>query len=99
MPPERQVEFQIDLVSGANSIAKIPYHLAPSDMQEFSMQLQHLLDNGFIRSSSSPWGALILFVKKMDGSYRMYINYKDMNKLTINNHYLLLKIDDLFDHL
>ena len=73
VPPERQVEFHIDLVPGAAPIAKAPYRLAPPEMQELSTQLQELLDRGFIRPSSSPWGAPILFVKKKDGSHRMCI--------------------------
>nr|GEY04841.1 putative reverse transcriptase domain-containing protein [Tanacetum cinerariifolium] len=72
---------------------------APSKMKELSKQLQELSDKGFIRPSSSPWGAPILFVKKKDGSFRMCIDYRELNKLTVKNRYLLLKIDDLFDQL
>ena len=75
IPPERQVEFRIDLVLGATPIAKAPYWLAPPEMQELSTQLQELLDKGFIRPSCSPWGALILFVKKKDKSHWMCIEY------------------------
>ena len=82
VPPERQVEFRIDLILGAATIAKAPYRLAPPEMQELSSQLQELLGKGFIRPSSSPWGALILFVKKKDGSHRMCIDYRELNKLT-----------------
>ncbi|KAJ0548653.1 putative nucleotidyltransferase, Ribonuclease H [Helianthus annuus] len=71
LPPQRQVEFHIDLVPGAAPVAKAPYRLAPSEMQELSTQLQELLDKGFIRPSFSPWGAPVLFVKKKDGSFRM----------------------------
>ncbi|GKD80195.1 putative reverse transcriptase domain-containing protein, partial [Tanacetum coccineum] len=70
-PPQRQVEFRIDLVHGATSVAKSPYRLAPSEMQEFSAQLQELQNKGFIRPSHSPWGAPVLFVKKKDGALRM----------------------------
>ncbi|GJY77859.1 hypothetical protein Tco_0483660, partial [Tanacetum coccineum] len=73
--------------------------LAPSEMQELSNQLQELSDNGFIRPNSSPWGALVLFVKKKDGSFRMCIDYHELNKLTMKNHYPLPRIDDLFDQL
>ncbi|KAL8260066.1 hypothetical protein R6Q59_028019 [Mikania micrantha] len=76
LPPIRQVEFRIDLVPGANPVAKSPYRLAPSKMQELSSQLQELLDKGFIRPSFSPWGAPVLFVKKKDGSFRMCIDYR-----------------------
>ncbi|GJQ96502.1 putative reverse transcriptase domain-containing protein [Tanacetum coccineum] len=99
IPPVRQVEFQIDLIPGATPIARTPYRLAPSEMQELSNQLQELTDRGFIRPSTSPWGAPVLFVKKKDGSFRMCIDYRELNKLTIKNRYPLPRIDDLFDQL
>ncbi|GJW79271.1 putative nucleotidyltransferase, ribonuclease H [Tanacetum coccineum] len=99
LPPPRQVEFQIELVLGAASVARAPYRLAPSKMQELSNQLQELTDKGFIRPSSSPWGAPVLFVKKKDGSFRMCIDYRELNKLTVKNRYPLPRIDDLFDQL
>ncbi|GJX93441.1 putative reverse transcriptase domain-containing protein [Tanacetum coccineum] len=99
LPPQRQVEFHIDLVPGATPIAKSPYRLAPSEMQELSGQLQELQDKGFIRPSHSPWGAPVLFVKKKDGSLRMCIDYRELNKLTVKNRYPLPRIDDLFDQL
>ncbi|KAJ0546937.1 putative nucleotidyltransferase, Ribonuclease H [Helianthus annuus] len=99
LPPLRQVEFHIDLVPNANPIAKAPYHLAPYEMQELSKQLQELSDKGFIRPSFSPWGAPVLFVKKKDGSFRMCIDYRELNKLTIKNRYPLPRIDDLFNQL
>ncbi|GJY26252.1 putative reverse transcriptase domain-containing protein [Tanacetum coccineum] len=99
LPPTRQVEFQIDLVPGAAPVARAPYRLAPMELQELSTQLEELSDKGFIRPSSSPWGAPILFVKKKDGSFRMCIDYRELNKLTVKNRYLLSRIDDLFDQL
>ncbi|GJT19676.1 putative reverse transcriptase domain-containing protein [Tanacetum coccineum] len=99
LPSQRQVEFRIDLVSGVTSIAKSPYRLAPSEMQELSGQLQKLQDKGFIRPSHSPWGASVLFVKKKDGSFCMCIDYRELNKITIKNRYPLPRIDDLFDQL
>ncbi|GJY09154.1 putative reverse transcriptase domain-containing protein [Tanacetum coccineum] len=99
LPPTRQVEFQIDLVPGAAPVARAPYRLAPSEMEELSAQLQELSDKGFIRPSSSPWGAPVLFVKKKDGSFRMCIDYRELNKLTVKNRYPLPRIDDLFDQL
>ncbi|GJQ97749.1 putative nucleotidyltransferase, ribonuclease H [Tanacetum coccineum] len=99
LPPVRQVEFQIDLIPGAAPVARAPYRLAPSEMQELSNQLQELSDRGFIRPSTSPWGAPVLFVKKKDGSFRMCIDYRELNKLTIKNRYPLPRIDDLFDQL
>ncbi|GJZ83095.1 putative reverse transcriptase domain-containing protein [Tanacetum coccineum] len=99
LPPTRQVEFQIDLVPRAAPVARASYRLAPTELQELSTQLQELSDKGFIRPSSSPWGAPVLFVKKKDGSFRMCIDYRELNKLTVKNRYPLLRIDDLFDQL
>nr|GEY22251.1 putative reverse transcriptase domain-containing protein [Tanacetum cinerariifolium] len=99
IPPTHQVEFQIDLIPSAAPVARAPYRLAPSDMKELSDQLKELVDKGFIRPSSSPWGAPVLFVKKKDGSFRMCIDYWELNKLTVKNRYPLLRIDDLFDQL
>ncbi|GKE91436.1 putative reverse transcriptase domain-containing protein [Tanacetum coccineum] len=97
--PSRQVEFRIDLVPGAAPIARAPYRLAPYEMKELSVQLQELLEKGFIRPSSSPCGAPVLFVKKKDVSFRMCIDYRELNKLTIKNRYPLPRIDDLIDQL
>nr|GFB20455.1 putative reverse transcriptase domain-containing protein [Tanacetum cinerariifolium] len=93
LPPPQQ------LVPGAAPIARVPYRLAPSEMKELAKQLQELSDKGFIRPSSSPWGAPVLFVKKKDASFRMCIDYCELNKLTIKNRYPLPRIDDLFDQL
>ncbi|GKB85499.1 hypothetical protein Tco_0957771 [Tanacetum coccineum] len=79
--------------------ARAPYRLAPSEMKELSEQLKELSDKGFIRPSSSPWGAPVLFVKKNDGSFQMCIDYRELNKLTVKNRYPLPRIDDLFDQL
>ncbi|GJX72638.1 putative reverse transcriptase domain-containing protein [Tanacetum coccineum] len=82
LPPTQQVEFQIDLIPGAAPVAWVPYRLAPSEMKELSEKLKELSDKGFIRPISSPWGAPVLFVKKKDGSFRMSIDYRELNKLT-----------------
>ncbi|GJZ39854.1 putative reverse transcriptase domain-containing protein [Tanacetum coccineum] len=83
----------------ASPVVRSPYRLAPSEMLELSNQLKELQDKGFIRPSHSPWGAPMLFVKKKDGSMRMCIDYRELNKLTIKNRYPLPRIDDLFDQL
>ncbi|KAI3723340.1 hypothetical protein L2E82_34842 [Cichorium intybus] len=99
LPPDRQVEFTIELIPGAAPVARAPYRLAPSEMVELRKQLEELLDRSFIRPSTSPWGAPILFVKKKDGSMRMCIDYRELNKITVKNKYPLPRIDDLFDQL
>ncbi|KAJ0495623.1 putative nucleotidyltransferase, Ribonuclease H [Helianthus annuus] len=99
LPPDRQVEFRIDIIPGAAPIARAPYRLAPTEMKELRTQLDELLAKGFIRPSSSPWGAPVLFVKKKDGSMRLCIDYRELNKVTIKNRYPLPRIDDLFDQL
>ncbi|GJR23331.1 putative reverse transcriptase domain-containing protein [Tanacetum coccineum] len=99
LTPPREVEFHIDLIPRAMPVVKSPYHLAPTEMQELSNQLKELQDKGFIRLSSSPWGAPVLFMKKKDGSFRMCIDYRELNKLTIKNRYPLPRIDDWFDQL
>ncbi|GKF05653.1 putative reverse transcriptase domain-containing protein, partial [Tanacetum coccineum] len=93
IPPPRQVEFRTELVPGAAPVVRAPYRLAPSELKELSNQLKELLEKGFIRPSSLPWGALVLFVKKKDGSFRMCIDYRKLNKLTAKNRYPLLRID------
>nr|GFB84945.1 putative reverse transcriptase domain-containing protein [Tanacetum cinerariifolium] len=84
-------------VPGAAPVARAPYRLVPSGMKDLSEQLKELSDKGFIRPSSSPWGAPVLFVKKKDGSFRMCIVYRELNKLTVKNRYPQPRIDDVFD--
>ncbi|GJZ34808.1 putative reverse transcriptase domain-containing protein [Tanacetum coccineum] len=97
LPPARPVEFQIDLILRAAPVARALYRLAPSEMKELSEQLPELSDKGFIRPSSSPWGAPVLFVKKMM-DFQMCIDYHELI-MTVKNRYPLLRIDDLFDQL
>ena len=99
VPPEREVEFSIDLVPGTAPISKSPYRMAPVELQELKTQLQDLVDSGFIRPSSSPWGSPVLFVKKKDGSMRMCIDYRGLNQVTVKNKYPLPRIEELFDQL
>nr|GFC71668.1 putative reverse transcriptase domain-containing protein [Tanacetum cinerariifolium] len=82
------------LIPGAAPVAWAPYRLAPPKMKELSEQLKELSDKGLIRPSSSPWGAPVLFFKKKDGSFRMCIDYQELNKLTVKNRYPLPRIDD-----
>ncbi|GJZ12744.1 putative reverse transcriptase domain-containing protein [Tanacetum coccineum] len=99
LPHVREVEFRIDLIPGASPVVRSPYRLAPSEMLKLLNQLKELQENGFIRTSHSPWGAPMLFVNKKDGSMRMCIDYRELKKLTIKNCYPLPRIDDLFDQL
>ncbi|KAL8105263.1 hypothetical protein AgCh_029162 [Apium graveolens] len=99
LPPDRKIEFEINLAPGTEPVSKAPYRMAPAEMKELASQLQELLDKGVIRPSTSPWGAPVLFVKKKDGSMRLCIDYRELNKVTIKNRYPLPRIDDLFDQL
>ena len=99
LPLEMEVQFTIDLVPGTNSISKAPYRMAPIELKELKVQFQELLDKGFIKPSVLPWGAPVLFVKKKDGSMRLCIDYKELNKVTVRNKYPLPRIDDLFEQL
>ena len=99
LPPDREVEFTIDLVPSIGPISKAPYRMVLTELKELKEQLQDLLDKGFIRTSASPWGAPVLFVKKKDGSMRLCIDYRELNKVTIRNKYPLPRIDDLFNQL
>ncbi|KAA0062124.1 gag protease polyprotein [Cucumis melo var. makuwa] len=99
LPPHREVEFAIELEPGTVPTSRAPYRMAPAELKELKVQLQELLDKGFIRSSVSPWGAPVLFVKKKDGSMRLCIDYRELNKVTVKNRYPLPRIDDLFDQL
>ena len=99
LPPDRELEFEIELLSGSAPISIPPYRMAPTELKELKVQLQDLVDKGFIRPSVSPWGAPVLFVKKKDGTLRLCIDYRQLNKITIKNKYPLPRIDDLFDQL
>ena len=94
LPPKREVEFSIHLIPEARPISATPYRMAPKELKELQAQIKELLDLGFIRPSSSSWGAPVLFVKKKDGSLRLCIDYQQLNKMTIKNKYPLPRIDD-----
>jgi hypothetical protein len=99
MPPDRDVEFVIELQPGTAPISKRPYCMPPKELAKLKNQLQELLDKGYIRPSSSPWGCHALFVKKKDGSLRLCVDYRPLNVVTIKNKYPLPRIDVLFDQL
>ena len=96
---EREVEFTIDLIPRTKPISIPPYRMAPTELRELKAQLEELLSKGFIRPSISPWGAPALFVKKKDGSLRLCIDYRQLNRVTIRNQFPLPRIDELFDQL
>jgi hypothetical protein len=85
MPPDRDIEFSIELLLGATPISKRPYRMDVKDLVELKKQIEELLEKGFIHPSSSPWGAPVLFVSKKDGSRRMCVDYRSLNEVTIKN--------------
>ena len=99
LPPHRDVDFGIELHLGTSPISMTPHRMTPVELQELRVQLQELLDKGFIRPSTSPWGASVLFAKKKDKTLRLCIDYRQLNRVTIKNWYPLPRIDDLFDQL
>ena len=99
LPSYREIEFSIDLLLETSLISIAPYRMAPTELTELKKQLIRLLEKGFIRPSVSPWRALVLFVRKKDGSMRLCIDYQKLNQVTIKNQYSLPRIDDLFDQL
>ncbi|KAB2624761.1 S ribonuclease [Pyrus ussuriensis x Pyrus communis] len=99
LPPDRDVDFTVELLPGTNPISLTPYRMAPAKLRELKVQLQELVDKGFIQPSTSPWGAPVLFVRKKDGTLRLCIDYRQLNRVTIKNRYPLPRIDDLFDQL
>ena len=99
LPPDREIEFCIDLFPGTSPISIPPYRMAPAELAELRKQLDELLEKGFIRFSVSPWGAPALFAKKHGGSLRLCVDYRQRNRVTIKNKYLLPRIDELFDQM
>ena len=99
LPPEREVEFVINLLPGEAPISKTPYRMAPVELKELKEQLQELLDQWFIQPSVSHWGAPVLFVKKKDGTLRFCIDYRGLNQITVKNKYPLPHIEELFEQL
>ena len=99
LPPEREVEFVIELKPGTAPVSRRSYRMPPNELAELKVQLQDLLEKGFIRPSSSPWGCPAIFVKKKDQTLQMCVDYRPLNEVTIKNKYPLPRIDILFDQL
>ena len=99
IPPEQEIVFSIDLLPDKNLISIPPYRMSPAELKEWKAQIKYLLYKGFIRPSISPWGSQVLFVKKMDGSIRLCIDYRQLNKVTIMNKYPRPRFVDLFEQL
>ncbi|KAH9302877.1 hypothetical protein KI387_014460, partial [Taxus chinensis] len=99
LPPKREFDFTIEIKPGTEPISKAPYRMTTTELVELKAQLQELLTKGLIRPSVSPWGAPVIFVKKKDGTLRLCIDYRMLNKATIKNRYPLPRIDDLFDQM
>jgi hypothetical protein len=99
MPPDRDIEFVIDLKSGTAPIYKSPYRMTTSQLAELKEHIKELLDKGYIHPSSSSWGAPAIFVLKKDGTQRLCVDYHALNEVTVKNKYPLHRIDDLFDQL
>jgi hypothetical protein len=99
LPPKRDIDFSVNLMPGAAPVSKAPYRMSTPELKELQLQLEELLKKGYICPSVSPWGAPVLFVKKKDGTLRLCIDFRQLNKVTIKNKYPLPRIDDLFDQL
>jgi hypothetical protein len=97
MPPDRDIEVVIELKPGTAPIYKTPYRMATPELAELKEHVKELLEKGFIHTSSSPWGAPVIFVPKKDGTQRLCMDYRALNEVTIKNKYSLPRIDDLFD--
>src|SRR5215212_6181886 len=99
LPPERVIDHRIELEQGAMPTARPMYRMSQNELEELRAQLEELVESGYIQQSQSPYATPVIFVKKKDGSIRMCIDYRALNKITIKNKYLIPRIDDLFDQL
>jgi hypothetical protein len=97
LPPDKDVEFVIELKPGTTPISRRAYRMPPKELAELKTLLQELLDKGFIQLSSSPWGCSAIFVKKKDKTSRLCVDFRPLNEVTIKNKYHLPRIDLLFD--
>jgi hypothetical protein len=99
MPPDREIEFVIELKPGTTHLYKTPYRMATLELAEMKEHIKKLLEKGFIRPNSSPWGDPVIFVPKKNGTQRLCMDYRALNEVTVKNKYLLPRIDDMFDQL
>ena len=99
LPPRRDVDHRIELEQTSPPTSRPIYRMSPAELDELKSQLQELIDAGFIQPSKSPYGAPVLFVKKKDGTMRMCVDYRDLNRITIKNKYPLPRVEELFDRL
>eukprot|EP00253_Pinus_taeda_P028742 PITA_28742 len=99
LPPVRELDLTIELKPGTQPISKAPYRMTAPELRELQIQLKELLDVGHIRPSTSPWGAPVIFVKKKDGTLRLCVDYRELNRATVKNQYPMPRIDDLFDQM
>ena len=97
LPPDRELVHEIELIPGAQPVARAPYKMSPSESLELKNQVNQLLEQGFIKPSVLPWGAPVLFQKKKDGTFRLCINFRGLNQCTVRNKYPLPRIDELLD--
>jgi hypothetical protein len=97
LPSRREIDFSIDLLPGSAPISKAPYSMSLLELTELKIQLQELLDKEYISLSVSPWRAPILFAKKKDKTMRLCIDYRQLNKIIVENKYPLPRINDIFD--
>ena len=97
LPPPREVEFSIEFMPGTQPVSKAPYRMAPNELKELKVQLEELIEKGFIRPSVSPWDTPVLFVRKKDGSMRLCVDYRQLNQVILKNKYPLPRVDDLLD--
>jgi hypothetical protein len=99
LPPKRDIDFSVNLMPRAAPVSKAPYRMSMPELKQLQLHLEELLKKGYIRPSVSPWGALVLLVKKKDRALKLCIDFRQLKKVTIKNKYPLPRIDDLFDQL
>jgi hypothetical protein len=97
LPPKRDIDFSINLMAGVAPVLKAPYRMSMPELKELQLHLKEILKKGYIFPNVSPWGSVVLFVKKKDGNLRLCIDFRQLNKVTVKNKYPLPRIDDIFD--